>query len=144
VRSIDSIVIDNVRQERLVAQLSTSFGALALVLVCVGLSGIVSYTVVRRTREIGVRMALGAEPAAVMRLIVGETAVPLGIGLALGVAAGLVIGRLLQSQMFGLTPTDPLTFVAAIGAMTVVSVIAAYAPARRASSIEPVVALRND
>ena len=98
---------DNMRQERIIAQLSTVFGGLALLLAAIGLYGVLSYAVAQRTNEIGIRMALGAERGAVVRMILRETALLIVIGLAVGVPASLACARLVQSKLFGLKPADP-------------------------------------
>ena len=131
-------------QERLVAKLLGFFGLLALVLACVGLYGVMSYAVVRRTSEIGIRMALGARRTDVTSMVLRETLVLVIAGVALGVPAALASTHLLRSLLFGLTPTDPVT----IGAMSVlmlgIAALAGYLPARRAARVDPMVALRHE
>jgi putative ABC transport system permease protein len=135
---------DTVVRERLLATLSGAFGILAAVLTLVGLYGLIAYTVTRRTNEIGVRMALGAGRAAIARLILRETGVLVGIGAAVGVVLALAGGRAAASLLFGVRPDDPLALVLALAALAGIALIASYAPARRATRIEPVVALRAD
>lgn len=135
---------DNLRQERIIAQLSTIFGGVALLLAAIGLYGVLSYAVAQRTNEIGIRMALGAERGAVVRMVLCETAVLIAIGLAAGVPASLASARLIQSKLFGLKPADPMTLVAAVGIMTLVAVASGYLPARRASRVDPLIALRYE
>jgi ABC-type antimicrobial peptide transport system permease subunit len=130
--------------ERLVAKLSTVFGALALLLAAVGLYGVMSYSVARRTAEIGIRMALGASQRSVASMILREIVVLVAIGSALGAAGALGLARFVQSLMFGLAPHDPLTLAASVAVLLVVGVVAGYVPARRAARIDPVVALRSD
>jgi ABC-type antimicrobial peptide transport system permease subunit len=131
-------------QERLLATLSTAFGGLALLLACIGLYGVMAYSVVRRTREIGIRMALGAERAAVLWRVLRESLwlVLLGAfaGLTLAVWAAPFAGDLL----YELSPTDPAVFLGSAALLIVVAALASYLPARRASRIEPVVALRDE
>jgi predicted permease len=131
-------------RDRLVAYLATAFGALALLLACVGLYGVLSYAVATRTSEIGVRMALGATPVSVLRLVVGDgMRVTIG-GIAIGVAAAIAATRFIQTLLFGVKPTDPVTYAAVIGALAIAAVLASYMPARRAANVDPMVALRAE
>jgi predicted permease len=139
-----SMLDDNLRQERLIAQLSTVFGGLALLLACIGLYGVLSYAVAQRTNEIGIRMALGAERGMVIRMILRETAILILIGLAVGVPASLACARLVESKLFGLKAADPVTLAAALGIMIAVAVASGYLPARRASKVDPLIALRYE
>ena len=129
-------------EERHFATLSTLFGALALALTGIGLYGLFSYRVARRTREIGVRMALGAGRARVMGGVLRDVLVIAGLGMALGLTAAATTARLLQSLLFGVAPLDPITLAGAALVMTVVAVLAGLLPARRAAGVDPVVALR--
>jgi len=144
VRTLDEQVNDSLRQERLVATLSSLFSLLALGLASIGLYGIMSYAVARRTNEIGIRMALGAEQRDVLWLVVRETVGLVLIGLAIGLPTALVATRLISSRLFGLTPTDPLTITLAALLLIVVSAFAGYLPARTASRVDPMVALRYE
>ena len=137
--------IDNaVLNRRLVAQLSTFFGALAAFLACIGIYGVMSYGVARRTNEFGIRMALGAERGHVLRIVLGE-AFWLGLaGVAIGLALALASGRLVTSLLVGLKPYDPLSIGMAMAAMISVALFAGYLPARRATRIDPMVALRDE
>jgi len=130
-------------KERLIATLSLFFGLLALLLASIGLYGVMSYDVARRTNEIGIRMALGAEAKRVVRLVLRQTLLWVVLGLGIGWCATLATAHLLQSLLFGLTPRDPLTAGAAALVLLVVAGIAAFLPARRASRIDPLVALRH-
>ena len=131
-------------QERLIARLSSFFGGLSLLLASIGLHGLLSYEVTRRTREIGVRMALGARPPDILRYIVGQ-----GVGLS---AAGAIIGtlgalgatRYIASLLYGVRPVDPPTFVVVAVLLGLVALAACYIPARRASRVDPMVALRYE
>jgi predicted permease len=131
-------------QERLVATLSLFFGLLALLLACIGLYGVMSYDVARRTNEIGIRMALGADASRVVRLVVRETLGWVAFGIALGLGAALTTTRWLESLLFGLKPSDPLTIGLAALILLAVAAIAGYLPARRASRVDPLVALRHE
>ena len=133
-----------VDQEQLISQLCTWFAVLALLLTSIGLYGVMTYNVARRTHEIGVRMALGAQNREVQWMILRESLLLLGIGVVLGVPATMAATRLVGAQLFGLTPSDPPTFVAAILAISIVALLAAYFPARRATRVDPMVALRDE
>jgi predicted permease len=144
VRTLEDQVNRTLADERLIAKLLSFFGALALLLACVGLYGLMSYAVVRRTREIGIRMALGAQRAAMLRMILRETMLLVGIGIILGVPGALATTRLVEKYLFGLKPTDPATIVMAALLMLAVATLAGYLPARRASRTDPTVALRYE
>jgi len=139
-----TLVDDSIATERLVAQLSTFFGGLALVLAAIGLYGVMSYSVARRTGEIGVRMALGASQRSVGLMILREITVLVGIGSAIGAAGALGLGRFVESLMFDLAPRDPITLVAAIVVLLAVALVSGYVPARRAARIDPIAALRAE
>src|SRR4051812_435908 len=130
-------------QERLFATAYTAFGALALVLACIGLFGLMSYNVARRTNEIGIRMALGAQRGAVVGMVMGESMLLVGIGVALGLIAALWAGRFVKTVLYGLSASDPLTIAAAVALIAMVSALAGYLPARRASNVDPMEALRQ-
>jgi predicted permease len=135
---------DTLVRERLLATLSGGFGALAAILTLVGLYGLVAYTVARRTNEIGIRMALGARGSDIARLIVRETGVLLLIGIVAGMVLALAGGRAAASLLFGVRPHDPLTLFGAVAGLALIALGASYFPARRATKIEPVAALRVD
>ena len=144
VKSLADQLDDSLVEERLVASLASLFGILALLLTCVGLYGLLAYTVNRRTNEIGIRMALGAERGQIAWMILRETLLLVACGLAIGVPAAVFVSRLIASQLFGLKPGDPVTFLAACVGMTAVTMMASYLPARRASSVDPMQALRSE
>ena len=137
-------VDESLSRERLLATLSGFFGGLALLLAMIGLYGVMSYNVTRRRNEIGIRMALGAEPARVLRMVMGEVGLLIGAGLALGLAVSLATTQLVASFLYGLTPRDPLTFLLAVGLLAVAASIAGYLQAHRASRLEPLTALREE
>jgi predicted permease len=133
-----------VGQERLFANAYSLFGGLALVLACIGLFGVMSYNVARRTNEIGIRMALGARTLDVTRMVLNECWLLIAVGVALGVATALAAGRLIRQVLFGLEPTDLTTLVGAATLIAVVATLAGFLPARRASRVDPLVALRRE
>jgi predicted permease len=130
--------------DRMVASLSAAFGLLATLLAAVGLYGVMSYTVSLRTREIGIRVALGAERRTVLLMVLKEVAVLALIGIAVGLPSGYGLGRLLESQLFGMTARDPLTFAVATATLLVSALLAGYLPAARATRVDPLVALRYE
>jgi predicted permease len=137
-------VSDSLFVERMVAVLSVAFGALATLLAAIGLYGVMSYAVTRRTREIGIRMALGAERSRVMWLVLKEVSIMACAGIAGGLAVALWLTRQVQSQLFGLAPNDPATLGAATILLAFIAVGAGYFPARRATTIDPIVSLRSE
>ncbi|MGH9314580.1 MAG: FtsX-like permease family protein [Vicinamibacterales bacterium] len=118
------------------------FAALAVALAAIGIYGVLAYSVTQRTREIGIRMALGARRSEVMGLVLGQSLVLTAAGIALGLAAAAVVTRYLDRMLFGLTPLDPATFVAVSLMFGLVATLASYLPARRATKVDPVIALR--
>jgi ABC-type antimicrobial peptide transport system permease subunit len=131
-------------QERLVVRLTTIFGALALLLASVGLYGVTAYGVARRIPEIGLRMALGADRASVVRLVLRGAGVQTAIGLLLGVPAALLAGHYLQSQLYEVKGYNVSTLLAACAALALSALVASVLPARRASSVDPMQALRTE
>ena len=134
----------NLQQERVFAQAYAMFGALAMLIASIGLFGLMSYSVARRTNEIGIRMALGAESRHVLRLVMSESMTLVLLGIVVGLAAALAAGRLVTALLFGLAATDALSMVAATLVMLTVSSLAAYLPARRAARVDPLVALHYE
>ena len=135
---------DAIVAERLMATLSGFFGVLAMLIATIGLYGVMSYMVSRRKVEIGIRMALGADPRSVVRMVLGESGMLLALGVIIGTVLAALASRWAASLLFGLDSWDPASFAVAGGALALVSLAAAWIPARRASRLAPTVALRED
>jgi ABC-type antimicrobial peptide transport system permease subunit len=131
-------------REQLMARLSSVFGGVALVLACVGLYGLMTYAVLSRTGEIGLRMALGALPRNILQMILGESLRLVGFGAILGIGAAWVGTRWIAALLYGFSPTDPLTYAAVALLLAAVAVLACWLPARRAAKVDPMVALRAE
>jgi predicted permease len=144
VRTIEQQVERVLLREQTFARLSATFALLALLLSAVGLYGVIANAVSRRTNEVGIRLALGAEPSRVVRMFVSEAAVLIGAGVAVGVTSAFALGRVLESLLFGVQPTDAVVATIAIGALTTVAGVAAWIPARRAARVDPLIALRAE
>jgi putative ABC transport system permease protein len=139
---MDQLIDDNIWLDRVVAALSMGFGLLATVLAAIGLYGVLAFMVSRRTREIGIRLAVGASQGTILRLVMAEVCLVAGTGILIAIPVSLALTRYVKSQLFGLSSTDPWTFAAAAIFLSLVGVIAAYFPARRAMRVDPVTALR--
>jgi predicted permease len=144
VDTLDSLVDDSAANQIALAKLSAFFAGLALVLACIGLYGVMSYTVAGRTREIGVRMALGARRGHVVQLVLREALLLVAVGIVVGIPVALASGRVLHTFLFELSSTDPLSLIAVVLTLGVVATTASFIPARRAARVEPMVALRNE
>jgi putative ABC transport system permease protein len=135
---------DGLLRERLMATLSLFFGVLATVLAVVGLYGVISYSVARRTNEIGVRVALGATRGRIMKMILGEGGLLIGAGLVAGVVAAIALGQIAASMLFGLKPRDPFILLGACLVLLVAGLLATAIPAVRAAHLDPMAALRQE
>jgi predicted permease len=144
VATLTTLLDDSLSQPRFAMLLLACFGVLALVLAAIGMYGVVSYSVMQRTQEIGVRMAIGAGRGDVLRMVLGQGARLAGMGLAIGLAASFAVARLMTSFLYGVRPTDPLTFIAVASLLVAVLLLACYLPARRAMRVDPIVALRQE
>jgi len=144
IKDVRELMDADLVQERLIAKLSGFFAALAILLAAIGLYGVMSYAVSRRTNEIGIRMALGAGASSVVAMILGEVMVLIGAGAAVGIVAAFGLTRLIKSFLFGLSAADPISFGAAAVLLLAVGALAGYLPARRASKIDPMIALRYE
>jgi putative ABC transport system permease protein len=141
---MNTYVRDSLVTERLMASLSGFLGLLAMLIATIGLYGVMSYMVTRRQVEIGIRMALGADPRNVVRMVLGESGVLLAAGVVIGVGLAIAASRWAVSLLYGLQPWDPTSIAMGVAALGAVSLAAAWIPARRASRLAPTIALRAD
>jgi len=137
------LVSNSISRPRLYAVLLGIFAGVAVTLAAVGIYGVLAYAVTQRTREIGIRMALGAERSNVMGLVMGQSASLVALGIALGLAGAAAVTRYLDTMLFGLTPRDPATLITVSLTLAAVATLASYVPARRATKVDPLVALRQ-
>jgi putative ABC transport system permease protein len=144
IRTMDQVVAGSTARQNFNMLLLTIFAGLALLLAAIGVYGLLSYAVEQRTQELGIRLALGAGRADVLKLVVRQGLLLSGIGVAIGLAASLAINRVLANLLFGVKATDPLTYVAVAAVLLSVALLASYIPARRATKIDPLVALRYE
>ena len=144
VRPLSMQVSGNFRIERLLSRLTSLYGGLALLLTALGLYGVTAYSVARRTREIGVRMALGAGRSGIMRAVIGGPLLETVLGLAIGLPLAMLVGRAIGSQLYGLGGQNPIVWSVTIAILVLTSIVAAAIPARRAASIDPSRALRGE
>jgi predicted lysophospholipase L1 biosynthesis ABC-type transport system permease subunit len=143
-RPMDTMVSDTMVRPRFQTWLLTTFGGLALVLAAVGIYGVIAYGVAQRTAEIGLRLALGAPPRSVVRLLLSRGMGPVFVGLGIGLAVAFALSRLMTGLLYGTSPTDAPTFVAMAVLLAGVAMLAAYLPASRATRLDPLAALRSD
>jgi putative ABC transport system permease protein len=144
VNTLDAILAKSISQQRFYMLLLSIFAAVALALAAVGIFGVLSYAVSQRTREIGIRMALGAQGSTVIRLVVRQALLLVGSGVAAGLAFGLLLSQTMTKMLFAIAPTDPATYVTVSAVLAVVALLASYVPARRATRVDPIVALRSE
>ncbi len=144
VRPLSEVLRDSVSEQRFTMYLLVAFAGLALALSAIGLYGVLAYMVSRRTQEIGVRMALGAQAANVLRMVLREGVLAAAAGLGLGLVGSLILARLMSTLRFGVKADDPITFFAVGLMIGAVAVLASYVPARRASKVDPMAALRYE
>jgi ABC-type antimicrobial peptide transport system permease subunit len=144
VKTIDQLEAEDVAPDRLRSILLTAFAAVAIVLTGLGLYGVIAHGVLQRTREIGIRAALGASRWRILRLVLGQGVAAIAIGLAVGVAGSIAVLRLLRAFLFGVQPADPTTLAAVGGVIAIVALIACYLPARQATHVDPLIALKTE
>jgi putative ABC transport system permease protein len=142
IRSMDEIISRAVARQRFSTMLLGIFATLALVLAAVGIYGVMSYSIAQRTHEIGIRMALGAQPKDVLKMAVGQATKLVGTGMVIGLVAAFVLTRAMASLLFGISSTDPSTFAVISVVLMSVALLASYIPARRATKVDPMIALR--
>jgi putative ABC transport system permease protein len=144
VQTMADVLRPQLQPRRLGAAMFGAFGVLALALAAIGLYGVISYAVAQRTHEVGIRLALGAQPAQVLRLVVRQGALLTGIGLLIGIAGALAGARLIAHFLFGVSAADPVTFAGVCMALGAVAALASYIPARRAARVDPIIALKAE
>ncbi|MGH9704891.1 MAG: FtsX-like permease family protein [Candidatus Acidiferrales bacterium] len=144
VLTMEEVVDQSISQNRLSMILLSSFAGLALLLATIGIYGVQAYAVRQQVREVGIRVALGAQPADIYRLVIGQGLTLAGIGIGIGLAASFGLTRLMASQLYGLTATDPITFAGVAILLILVALAACFIPARRATRVDPMVALRYE
>ena len=144
IRTVEEEIGRSLLRERLVATITALFGGLALVLAAIGLYGVLSYGVTRRTRELGIRIAIGATRESILWLVLREAGWVLGVGIAVGLGAAWALGRIVSSLLFGVGPTDLVSVAVAVAVLTAAGTLAAWIPARRASKVDPILALRYE
>ncbi|HYU22145.1 MAG TPA: FtsX-like permease family protein, partial [Candidatus Dormibacteraeota bacterium] len=144
IKTIRQNIDRSILQERVTAMLSAFFGGLALLLAAIGVYGLMAYAVTQRTREIGIRMTLGAKRLGVLKMVLRETVVLMSAGVGIGLPCAFAATRLIDHMLYGVSPNDPVTVACVVGALLAVGVLAAYLPARRAMRIDPMEALRYE
>jgi ABC-type antimicrobial peptide transport system permease subunit len=144
VSTLDQYMASSVAEPKFSALLLGLFAGLALILSCIGLYGVMSYVVAQRTRELGIRMALGAQTRDVLKLVIRQGIGLTLLGSAIGVAGAVALTRMMKSWLFGVSPTDPLTFAVAALLLTIVALLSCWIPARRATKVDPITSLRSE
>jgi ABC-type antimicrobial peptide transport system permease subunit len=143
-RTMEDRIDESLSAQRAMAALSAFFGILATLLAAIGLYGVMAYTVTRRTREIGIRLALGTGRASLLKLVLREVALLTALGVAIAIPVALAVTRLVRSELYGIVPNDPLSIAAAALVLASVALLAGYIPAERATRVDPLTALRYE
>jgi ABC-type antimicrobial peptide transport system permease subunit len=141
---MDAMLSDSLAARRFSMLLLTIFAAVALILSLIGVYGVIAYSVVQRTREIGIRVALGASKVDILKLMIQQGMIPVAVGLIVGIAGAFALSRFLAGLLYAVSPFDPTTFILTPLFMTFVALLASYIPARRAMNVHPVIALRYE
>jgi putative ABC transport system permease protein len=144
IRTMDEVVSQSVAERRLMMVMLAIFAGAALLLAAVGIYGVIAYSVTQRTQEIGIRLALGAQRSDVLRMVVGQAAMLAVAGVVIGALGAAFLTRLMADLLFGVKPFDPLTFAVVAAGLTGVALLASYVPGRRATRVDPVIALRSE
>jgi len=144
VRTMDDVVARSMAERRFALQVLAFFAGIALLLAAIGIYGVMAYTFSQRTREIGIRMALGAQPRDILRTALSEGMALVAVGLGSGLVGALILTRFLSSMLYAVTPNDPLTFAALSALLAAVALLACFVPALRATHVDPLVALREE
>ena len=144
VKTLDDVLAESVAQPRFYMVLLTAFALVAIVLSAIGIYGVVAYLVGQRSRELGIRIALGATPARVVRLVIREGVTMVAVGLGIGLASALALTRLMGALLFSVKPTDPVTYIAVTLLLGAVALVASSVPASRAAHVDPAIAMRAD
>jgi putative ABC transport system permease protein len=144
IKTMENVFSQSLAEPQVITSLLATFAAVALILAAIGVYGVMSYSVVQRTHELGVRMALGAQQRHVLRMIVGQGLKLVLVGVAIGVMTAFAVTRVISNLLFGVTATDPLIFVMVPLLLVVIAMLASYFPARRALKVDPMIALRNE
>ena len=143
-RAMEEVVARSMAERRFALDILGFFGLVALILAAIGIYGVMTYTFSQRTQEIGIRMALGAQRGDILRMAIGEGMLLVGVGLGTGILGALILTRYLRTMLFAITPTDPVTFASIAVLLSSVALLACFVPARRATQVDPLVALRNE
>jgi len=144
IKTIDELEAEDVAPDRLRSILLTAFAVAAVMLTALGLYGVIAHGVVQRTREIGIRAALGANASSLLRLVLWQGLTMVGVGLAIGVAGAIAVHRVLRTFLYGVGSADPATLAAVVFVMAIVAIVACYLPARRATTVDPLIALKTE
>jgi ABC-type lipoprotein release transport system permease subunit len=143
-RTMEAAINNNIGLDRMISSLAVAFASLATLLAAIGLYGVLAFTVARRTREIGIRLAVGAQPGSIRNMVLKEVGVMVGIGIALGIPAALGLARFAESLLYEMKANDPVVIGSGVALVTLVSLLAGYLPARKAMSVDPMSALRYE